>query len=145
MTIKQLSVFLENRPGQLANICRTLADADISIVTLSLADTAEFGIVRMIVDNWEKARDVLSAKGRVVNVRDVVAVTVPDRPGGMAEILDVLDAAKVDIEYSYAFAFHHGEKAVLVFRFEDNAKAISALSAAGIDVLAFADILTDAR
>ena len=137
MTIKQLSVFLENRPGHLAETCRTL--------TLSLADTREFGIVRMIVDSWEKARDVLTAKGRVVNVRDVVAVTVPDRPGGMAEELSALDAAKVNVEYSYAFAFHHGEKAVLVFRFEDNAKAIAALSAAGIDVLAFADILTDAK
>ena len=145
MTIKQLSVFLETRPGHLAETCRTLAEAQVNIITLSLADTREFGIVRMIVDNWEKARDVLSAKGRVVNVRDVVAVTVPDRPGGMAEILDALDAAKVNVEYSYAFAFHHGEKAVLVFRFEDNAKAVAALSAAGIDVLAFADILTDAK
>ena len=117
----------------------------MNIITLSLADTREFGIVRMIVDNWEKARDVLTAKGRVVNVRDVVAVTVPDRPGGMAEVLSALDAAKVNVEYSYAFAFHHGEKAVLVFRFEDNDKAIAALSAAGIDVLAFADILTDAN
>ena len=78
-------------------------------------------------------------------MRDVVAVTVPDRPGGMAEVLTALDAAKVNVEYSYAFAFHHGEKAVLVFRFEDNAKAVAALSAAGIDVLAFADILTDAK
>ena len=145
MTITRLSVFRENRPGHLEETCRTLAEAKVSIITLSLADTREFGIVRMIVDNWEKARDVLTAKGRVVNVRDVVAVTVPDRPGGMAEVLSALDAAKVNVEYSYAFAFHHGEKAVLVFRFEDNAKAVAALSAAGIDVLAFADILTDAK
>ncbi len=145
MTIKQLSVFLENRPGHLAETCRALAEAEVNIITLSLADTREFGIVRMIVDNWEKARDVLAAKGRVVNVRDVVAVMVPDRPGGMAEVLSALDAAKVNVEYSYAFAFHHGEKAVLVFRFADNDKAIAALSAAGIDMLAFPDILTDAR
>ena len=145
MTIKQLSVFLENRPGHLAETCRTLAEAQVNIITLSLADTREFGIVRMIVDNWEKARDVLSAKGRVVNVRDVVAVTVPDRPGGMAEILDALDAAKVNVEYSYAFAFHHGEKAVLVFRFDDNEKACKALAAAGHPVLDFKSVLEEAK
>ena len=141
MTINQISVFLENRPGQLANICRTLANADISIVTLSLADTAEFGIVRMIVSDHDKARDVLKAAGHVANMREVVAVTVPDRPGGMAEILDV----KVDIEYSYAFAFHHGEKAVLVFRFDDNEKACAALAAAGHPVLDYKSVLKEAK
>ena len=145
MTINQISVFLENRPGQLAGICRTLADAGISIVTLSLADTAEFGIVRMIVDDHAKAREVLKAAGHVANVREVVAVTVPDRPGGMAEILDVLDTAKVDIEYSYAFAFHHGEKAVLVFRFDDNENACRALAEAGHDVLDFDAVLEEAK
>ena len=78
-------------------------------------------------------------------MREVVAVTVPDRPGGMAEILDVLDAAKVDIEYSYAFAFHHGEKAVLVFRFDDNEKACAALAAAGHPVLDFKSVLEEAK
>ena len=145
MTIKQISVFLENRPGHLAETCRTLADAGVSIITLSLADTREFGIVRMIVDSWEKARDVLTAKGRVVNVRDVVAVTVPDRPGGMAEVLTALDAAKVNVEYSYAFAFHHGEKAVLVFRFDDNEKACAALAAAGHPVLDYKSVLEEAK
>ena len=144
MTIKQISVFLENRPGHLAETCRALADAGVSIITLSLADTREFGIARLIVDNWEKARDILSAAGRVVNVRDVVAVTVADRPGGMADVLAALDAAGVNVEYSYAFAFHHGEKAVLVFRFENNARALEALAAAGITVLAFSDSLSDA-
>ena len=145
MTIKQLSVFLENRPGHLAETCRTLAEAQVNIITLSLADTREFGIVRMIVDNWEKARDVLTAKGRVVNVRDVVAVTVPDRPGGMAEVLSALDAAKVNVEYSYAFAFHHGEKAVLVFRFDDNEKACKALADAGHPVLDYKSVLEEAK
>lgn len=144
MTIKQISVFLENRPGHLAETCRALADAGVSIITLSLADTREFGIARLIVNDWEKARDILSAAGRVVNVRDVVAVTVADRPGGMADVLSALDKAGVNVEYSYAFAFHHGEKAVLVFRFEDNERALAALAAAGITVLAFTDILSDA-
>ena len=135
MRIRQISIFLENRPGQLSTICRDLADAGINIATLSLADTADFGIVRMIVDDHEKAKSVLAEKGHVVNVREVIAVCVPDRPGGMAEVMQVLDKAGVNIEYSYAFAFHKGEKAVLVFRFSDNDKAESALKAAGYTTL----------
>jgi len=110
MQIRQISIFLQNKPGQLSQICRDLADADINIATLSLADTSDFGIVRMIVDDHEKAND---------------------RPGGMAEVMATLDKAGANIEYSYAFAFHKGEKAVLVFRFDDNAKAAQALAAAG--------------
>ena len=135
MRIRQISIFLENKPGQLSAICRDLADAKINIVTLSLADTADFGIVRMIVDDHEKAKAVLTDKGHVVNVREVIAVCVPDRSGGMAEVMQVLDKAGVNIEYSYAFAFHKGEKAVLVFRFSDNNKAESALKAAGYTTL----------
>ena len=135
MRIRQISIFLENRPGQLSAICRDLADAGINIATLSLADTADFGIVRMIVDDHSRAESVLGVKGHVVNVREVIAVCVPDRPGGMAEVMQVLDKAGVNIEYSYAFAFHRGEKAVLVFRFSDNDKAESALKAAGYTTL----------
>jgi hypothetical protein len=129
--MKQISIFLENRRGQLSQICRDLADAGVNIVTLSLADTSDFGIVRMIVDDYEKAHETLTDKGHVVNVCKVVAVCVPDRVGGMAEVMAALDKAEVDIEYSYAFAEHKGEKAVLVFRFGDTAKAEAALAAAG--------------
>ena len=135
MRIRQISIFLENKPGQLSAICRALADADVNIATLSLADTADFGIVRMIVDDHSQAESVLEEKGHIVNVREVIAVCVPDRPGGMAEVMQVLDKAGVNIEYSYAFAFHRGEKAVLVFRFSDNDKAESALKAAGYTTL----------
>ena len=135
MRIRQISIFLENKPGQLSTICRALADAKINIVTLSLADTADFGIVRMIVDDHEKAKGVLAEKGHVANVREVIAVCVPDRPGGMAEVMQVIDKAGANIEYSYAFAFHQGEKAVLVFRFDDNAKAENALKSAGYTTL----------
>ena len=131
MRISQLSIFLENRPGQLSAICRDLARSGINIATLSLADTADFGIVRMIIDDHAKAQAVLTSAGHVVNVCEVIAVGVPDRAGGMAEVMEVLDRAGVNIEYSYAFAFHRGEKAVLVFRFSDNAKAEAALTAAG--------------
>ena len=135
MQIRQISIFLENKPGQLSAICRALADAGINIATLSLADTADFGIVRMIVDDHDKAREALTAKGHVVNIAQVVAVCVPDRPGGMADVMQTLDKAGVNIEYSYAFAFHKGEKAVLVFRFADNEKAETALKAAGFTTL----------
>ena len=140
MRIRQISIFLENKPGQLSTICRALADAGINIATLSLADTADFGIVRMIVDDHEKAKAVLTEKGHVLNVCEVIAVCVPDRPGGMAEVMQVLDAAGANIEYSYAFAFHKGEKAVLVFRFDDNARAENALKAAGYATLGEAEV-----
>ena len=135
MRIRQISMFIENKPGQLSTVCRDLAETGVNIATLSLADTADFGIVRMIVDDHEKAEDVLAEKGHVVNVREVIAVCVPDRPGGMAEVMQVLDKAGVNIEYSYAFAFHKGEKAVLVFRFSDNDRAESALKTAGYTTL----------
>lgn len=135
MKIRQISIFLENKPGQLAAICRALADAKINIATLSLADTADFGIARLIVDDHEKAKAILAAAGHVANVREVLAVCVPDRPGGMAEVMSVLNAAGANVEYSYAFAFHKGEKAVLVFRFDDNDKAESALKVAGFTTL----------
>jgi hypothetical protein len=135
MKIKQISVYSENKPGQLSAICRALAEADVNITTLSLADTSDFGIVRLIVDDHEKAKAVLSEKGHLVNVKDVLAVCVPDRPGGMAEVMQVLDAAGADIEYSYAFAFHKGEKAVLVFRFADGDLAEKALAQAGVAML----------
>jgi hypothetical protein len=131
MTIKQISLFLENKPGHLKAICRTLADARINIVTLSLADTQQFGIVRLIVEEWERAQQILEQAGYIVNVRDVVAATVRDEPGG--------------IEYMYAFAFRRGEEAVLVFRFDNAEKAIAALKASGNNVLGSVDLFQTAR
>ena len=145
MTIKQISLFLENKPGHLGAICRTLADARINIVTLSLADTQQFGIVRLIVEEWERAQQVLEQAGYIVNVRDVVAATVRDEPGGMAALLDVIHAAGVNIEYMYAFAFRRGEEAVLVFRFDNADKAVAALKAAGLNVLGSVDLFQAAR
>lgn len=141
MQIRQISIFLENRPGQLSQICRDLANVNVNIATLSLADTSDFGIVRMIVDDHELARDVLTDCGHVVNVSKVVAVCVPDRPGGMADVMTVLDAAGVNITYSYAFAFHKGEKAVLVFRFDDNKKAEAALAEAEYTTLTETEVM----
>ena len=127
MIIRQISIFLENRPGQLAGICRALAKAEVNIATLSLADSADFGIVRMIVDDHVKGARVLTEAGFAVRETEVVTVTVPDRPGGMAELMEKIDRAGLDVKYSYAYALGHGEKAILVFRFNDNAKAEEAL------------------
>ena len=135
MKIKQISVYSETKPGQLSAICRALAQANVNITTLSLADTSDFGIVRMIVDDCERAKAVLTECGHLVNIKDVLAVCVPDRPGGMAEVMQILDAAGANIEYSYAFAFHKGGKAVLVFRFADGDVAEKALEQAGVAML----------
>lgn len=135
MTISQLSIFIENKPGRLAKVCRLLSDAGVNTTTLSLADTREFGIVRLLAKDWRRARDVLSANGIAVHVSEVAAVEVPDRPGGMTAVLDAIDAAGANIEYNYAFSIESGRRAVLVFRFTDPEPAASALEAAGFRLL----------
>lgn len=142
MTIKQLSIFMENKPGHLASICKTLAEANINIVTLSIADTQQFGVVRLIVDDCGKAKDALTGAGFAVNVRDVLAVGVRDEPGGMNALLGIIEKAGVNIEYMYAFAAHIGKEAILVFRFDDAEKAEKALAEAGVQIVSPSDILT---
>lgn len=135
MKIQQLSLFLENEPGHLGLACRELAKAGISIQTLSLADTQQFGILRLIVREWEKAKEILEAAGCVVNVSEVVAVEVEDRPGGLAEILDVIETCGLNIEYMYAFTFGRADRAVLVFRFEDVDVAIENLQGQDVSLV----------
>jgi len=135
MKIQQLSVFLENKPGQLRQACRLLADEGINILTLSLADTKQFGLLRLIVADWERARAVLEHNGYVVNLTEVLAVEVPDRPGGLAELLEPIEQAGLNVEYMYAFTASRGDKAVLVFRFDNPDAAIGTLQNAGINVL----------
>lgn len=135
MKLHQISLFLENKPGHLKAISDTLCKAGINILTLSLADTQQFGIVRLIVENWEKAKEELEAAGHAVNIREVIAATVPDRPGGFAEVLAALDGSGVNIEYMYAFSYHHKSDAIMVFRFDDPDKAIDVLTKAGYAVL----------
>jgi hypothetical protein len=140
MKINQVSVFLENKPGQLSEPIRALADAGISILTLSLADTQQFGIMRLIVKDWQKACEVLKASGAVVKTTEVVAVEVADRPGGLADVLEAIESQDVNIEYMYAFTFRRGDKAVLVFRFDDPDSAISLLRKNGINVIGQVEI-----
>jgi len=131
MKIHQLSLFLENKPGQLTEPCRLLAQAGINIRTLTLADTEEFGILRLIVSDWQKGDRLLEEAGYVVNVTEVVAVEVPDRPGGLAELLAVFDHTDINIEYMYAFTFGRGDTAVMIFRFDKPDAAIERLQLAG--------------
>jgi hypothetical protein len=135
MRIHQLSLFLENKPGHMSAICRTLAKQNVNILTLSLADTQQFGILRLIVKDWEKARDILEKAGFVVQVTEVVAMEVDDRPGGLAEILEVLEKSDTNIEYMYAFTSRRGNKAVLVMRFDNPDAAVKVLKAQGRSVL----------
>ena len=140
MKVQQLSVFLENKPGRLSAPCRLLAAADISIVTLSLADTNQFGILRLIVRNHECAMELLKEAGFIVNVTEVVAVEVEDRPGGLAEVLEYVEKAGINVEYMYAFTAKNVDRAVLIFRFEDPDKAIAFLQSKGISVISDVDL-----
>lgn len=135
MKIMQLSLFLENEPGQLCRICQILAKAQLNLITLCLADTQQFGILRLILRDWQKAKEVLEAQGFVATTTEVVAIEVEDRPGGMAQILEILSQHQINIEYLYAFTFKRGDKAVVVFRFDRPDEAIAALQQAGQNVL----------
>ena len=135
MKVRQISIFLENRSGRLASVLKEVGRAGVNIRALSLADTSDFGILRLIVDDVDKGVQALKSTGHTVSLTDVLAVEVPDRPGGLAGILDALSAASLNVEYMYAFVCRATEKAVVVFRFEDANAAIAALGDAGISIL----------
>ena len=127
MKIKQLSVFLENKPGALSAPCRLLAKADINIQTCSLADTREFGILRLMVEDTEKARRLLQRNGFAVKVTEVIALEVDDRPGGLAAILDALEGTGINVEYAYSLTGRTKGHALLLFRFSDPNAALQML------------------
>jgi hypothetical protein len=144
MKIKQISIFLENRPGHLSSACKVLSDAGINILTLSLADTEQFGILRLIVKDWVKARQLLEANRFVVNVTEVIATQVEDQPGGLFNILSIIDNSQINIEYMYAFTARQQDSAILVFRFDDPDGAIKILSEKGIPVIKEIDLFQTA-
>ena len=135
MTIYQISVFLENRSGQLAQITKLLADANVDIRAISIAETADYGLARMIVDDSQKASGILLSHGDILSMTPVWAVEVPDRPAGLAELLEVLSQAQVDVEYMYSLFAHKNDYAYMVMRVSDDAKFLSALSANNIRVM----------
>jgi len=130
LKIKQLSVFMENRPGRLAEICSALGEAGINIRGFSVADMAQYGIFRLVVPEPEKAREVLTKSGFTVKESDVLCLDVPDRPGGLAGVLEIFSDSGVSVEYMYAIAYTK-----IVFGVENLDKAISALQAKGIKLL----------
>lgn len=140
MYVKQLSVFVENKFGKISEIINALAKNEIDISALSLADTSEFGILRLIVDKPELAVDVLKAEGVIVKLSDVLAIAIDDAPGGLAKALSVLTEANVVIEYMYAFIGKADGKAMTVIRVDDEEKAIDALNKGGITLLTADDI-----
>jgi hypothetical protein len=135
MKITQLCIFAENKPGHMMAPCRLLAEAGLNIRALLLADTQRFGIMRLIVSDWQKAVKVLEAGGFVVKTMDVLAVEVPDQPGGLAIVLAALENTAINIEYMYAFPFGRQGKAVLIFRFDDTDAAMQRLRSAGINLI----------
>lgn len=135
MTVKQISVFLENKSGRLAEVTKILADNSINIRALSLADTADFGILRIIVDDMKKASKALKTAGYTLDETEVVAVEVVDKPGGLANILMPLWKAGLDVGYMYAFVQSSGENAIMILRFEDPNKAVGVLRENNIRIL----------
>ncbi len=135
MKVEQISIFLENKSGRLAEVTRILAASGVNIRALSLADTADFGILRLIVDQNDRAKHALKDSGFTVGKTEVIAVEVPDRPGGLAHILRTLDAASINVEYMYAFVQRSGDNAILIFRFDELDKAIQVLTDADVRVL----------
>lgn len=140
MKVEQIAIFLENKSGRLSEITGVLADNNINIRSLSLADTADFGILRLIVDKVEEAERVLKEGGFTVGKTNVIAVEVPDRVGGLASVLKILEKARLNVEYMYAFVNKSGENAVMIFRFEETDEAIKILQDAGITILSGAQI-----
>lgn len=135
MSIRQISLFLENKPGHLGAICKTIADAKVNLLAISIAETSGFGIVRLIAQSPDQAIAALQGAGFSVNVRDVTAVCVPDQAGGIAGVLGILDPAGINIEYLYSFGAHScGAGALLVFRFDDAEKAEKLLLDAGMEL-----------
>lgn len=142
MKADQISIFLENKSGRLAEVADLLARNSINIRALSLADTADFGIFRLIVSDPDRAAALLKENGFTIGRNEVVAVVVPDRPGGLAGILGMLQGMGINVEYMYAFVQKSEGNAVLIFRFDEADKAIAVLRGAGVRVLSSEELQT---
>jgi hypothetical protein len=135
MSIEQISIFLENKSGRLAEVTRVLSETGINIRALYLADTADFGILRLIVNDTETALQVLKENGFTVTKSEVVAIEVPDRPGGLSQILNTIKDEGINVEYMYAFVEKSGENAIVIFRFDELDRAVDVLRKAGVKIL----------
>lgn len=135
MQAEQISIFLENKAGRLSEVTGILSENDVNIRALALADTTDFGVLRLIVDDNTKAEQVLKQGGFTVRKTKVVAVEVQDQPGGLHSILDILHRAEINVEYMYAFVRQSGNNAVMIFRFDQPDEAIRVLSDNGVSVV----------
>jgi hypothetical protein len=135
MKAEQISVFLENKTGRLAEVTGILSEANVNIRALALADTSDFGVLRLIVDDNIKAVKALKNRGFTVGRTDVVAVEVEDRPGGLHRLLDMLNKAEINVEYMYAFVQHSGENAVMIFRIDNIDEAVKVLEEHNVKVI----------
>ena len=135
MSIKQISIFIENKKGALLEVTKFIADKKINILALSIADTQDFGILRIITENPNEVRDILRDAGYTVTATSVLAAALDDTPGSMANILEILTNADINVEYTYAFMSHIKDKAYMIFRVDNNDKATKALIDAGITVI----------
>jgi len=141
MKVRQLSIFLENRSGRLAEVTDILGKSGINIRALSLADTSDFGILRVIVEDTDKALGLMEANGFTVTVTDVLAVEVEDKPGGLSRVLNLLNSQDVNVEYMYAFMEKLTDHALLIFRIEDIKRAIEICHEHGIKILSEKEVI----
>jgi len=140
MFIKQLSVFLENSPGRMISIIRSLEEEGIDIRALSLSDTSDFGILRLIVSKPEQACEALRAKGSTVRITEVLGIGIADQPGGLGKAVQLLSEQSVNIEYMYAFTSPYNNNAYVILRVEDNEAAAAVLQAGGVELLSPEDV-----
>jgi hypothetical protein len=132
--IKQISLFVENRPGRMAKVAETLSDADVNIRAMTIAEAGDFGVIRMVVDNPDKGYKVLHDSGFTVSETDVLAVEMKDTPGGLYEIVDTLGVNMINVDYAYAFVTAKAERAMLILRVDDLSRAKQSLSAKGVKI-----------
>ncbi len=135
MFVKQISVFLENTKGSLARLTRLMSKNGIDLIALSIADTEQFGIMRCIVSDTDKCLRIMKEAGYVARLTDVLAVSVPDTPGGLTNVLALLNAADISVEYLYSFVRNSGSHALVIFRMNDNERAIRVLQEGDVTLL----------
>ena len=135
MFVKQISVFLENTTGSLARLTRLLSKNGVDLIALSIADTEQYGIMRCIVSDTELGVKIMKEAGYVARLTDVLAVSVPDQPGGLSNVLTLLNAADVSVEYLYSFVRNSGSHALVIFRLSDNARGVRVLQEGDITLL----------
>jgi hypothetical protein len=132
--IKQISLFVENKPGRMAKVSKTLSDANVNIRALTIAEAGDFGVIRMVVDDPEKGYKVLKDNGFTVSATEVLAVEMKDTPGGLYAIVNTLGESSVNVDYAYAFVTTKARKAMLILRVDDISRAREALVAKGIKI-----------